>query len=106
MSRSVLTRCGHPGNGRAAAAQAIAGMIRTGLALRWGAVQDRRTAPVGGSLMRLRKGLSLVRGMPRSLTEDEQHRIAGAIVEHLERSNWKVEQGPVREGHGPNLMSK
>jgi hypothetical protein len=56
--------------------------------------------------MRLRKGLSLVRGMPRSLTEDEQHRIAGAIVEHLERSNWKVEQGPVREGHGPNLMSK
>jgi hypothetical protein len=44
--------------------------------------------------------------MRRSLSEDEQHKIAGAIVEHLEESNWKIEQGPVREGHGPGLMSK
>ena len=57
-------------------------------------------------LMGLRRGLRLVRGMRRSLTEDEQHKIAGAIVEHLEESNWRIEQGPVREGHGPGLMSK
>jgi hypothetical protein len=44
--------------------------------------------------------------MRRALTEDEQRRIAGAIVEHLEESNWKIEQGPVREGHGQSLMSK
>jgi hypothetical protein len=56
--------------------------------------------------MGLRKGLSLIRGMRRSLTEDEQHKLAGAIVEHLEQSNWKIEQGPSREGHGPHLMSK
>jgi hypothetical protein len=52
------------------------------------------------------RGLRLVRGMRRALTEDEQRRIAGAIVEHLEESNWKIEQGPVREGHGQSLMSK
>jgi hypothetical protein len=57
-------------------------------------------------IMGLRKGLSLIRGMRRSLTEDEQHKIAGAIVEHLEQSNWKIEQKPTREGHGPHLMSK
>ena len=56
--------------------------------------------------MGLRKGLSFIRGMRRSLTDDEQNKIAGAMVEHLEQSNWKVEQGPAREGHGPNLMSK
>jgi hypothetical protein len=53
--------------------------------------------------MGLRKELSLVRGMRRSLTEDEQHKIAGVIVEHLD---WNIEQGPTREGHGPHLMSK
>jgi hypothetical protein len=57
-------------------------------------------------LMGLRKGLSLVGGMRRSLTEDEQHKVAGAIVEQLERSNWKIEQGPEREGHGQHLMPK
>jgi hypothetical protein len=39
----------------------------------------------------MRKGLPLIRGMRRSLTEEEQHKIAGAIVEHLERRNWKIE---------------
>jgi hypothetical protein len=43
--------------------------------------------------------------MRRSLTEDEQHKIAGAIVEQLERSNWKIEQGPMPEGHS-RLMGK
>jgi hypothetical protein len=56
-------------------------------------------------LMGLRKGLSLIRGMCRSLTEDQQRVVAGAIVEHLESTNWKIEHGPVREGHGPKLMS-
>jgi hypothetical protein len=51
-------------------------------------------------LMGLRKGLSLVRGMRRSLTENQQRVVAGVTVEHLEQSNWKVEQGPTREGHG------
>jgi hypothetical protein len=31
----------------------------------------------------LRKGLRLIRGMRRSLTDDEQDRVAHAIVEHL-----------------------
>jgi hypothetical protein len=44
--------------------------------------------------------------MRRSLTEDEQHKVATAVVEHLESTNWKIELGPAREGHGPNLMSK
>jgi hypothetical protein len=41
-----------------------------------------------------------------ALTEDEQHKVATCIAEHLESTNWKIEQGPVREGHGPKLMSK
>jgi hypothetical protein len=35
-----------------------------------------------------------VRGMRRSLTDDEQDTIAREIVEHLELSNWKL--GPPR----------
>ena len=56
--------------------------------------------------MGLRKKLSLIRGMRRALTEDEQGKVATCIVEHLESTNWKIEQGSVREGHGPHLMSK
>jgi hypothetical protein len=55
-------------------------------------------------LIGLRKGLRPVRGMRRSLTEDEQRKIAGAIIEHLDESNWKIEQGPTREGHRLGLM--
>jgi hypothetical protein len=68
----------------------------------WTKADDLRLSVVMG----LRKGLGLIRGMRRSLTEDEQHVVAGAIVEQLERSNWKIEQGPPLEGHGPNLMSE
>jgi hypothetical protein len=68
----------------------------------WDKADELRLSVVMG----LRKGLSLIRGMRRSLTEDEQHKIAGVIVEHLEQSNWKIEQGPSREGHCPHLMSK
>jgi hypothetical protein len=66
----------------------------------WGKADELRLSV----LMGLRRGLSLVRGMRRSLTDDEQHTVAGAIVEHLEQSNWKIEHGPEREGHGPGLM--
>jgi hypothetical protein len=68
----------------------------------WGKAEELRLSVVMG----LRKGLRLIRGMRRSLSEEEQHKIAAAIVEHLEQSNWKIEQGPPREGHGPHLMSK
>ena len=68
----------------------------------WGKADELRL----GVLMGLRNGLSLIRGMRRSLTDDEQHKVANAIVEHLENHNWKIERGPPREGHGPHLMSK
>jgi hypothetical protein len=48
--------------------------------------------------MGLRKKLSLIRGMRRALTEDEQGKVATCIVEHLESTNWKIEQ--VRPGRG------
>jgi hypothetical protein len=68
----------------------------------WGKADELRLSVVMG----LRKGLSLIRGMRRSLTEDEQHKLADAIVVHLEQSNWKIEHGPAQEGHGPHLLSK
>jgi hypothetical protein len=40
------------------------------------------------------------------MTEDEQKTAAGIIVETLEAHNWRIEQGPPREGHGPGLMGK
>jgi hypothetical protein len=39
--------------------------------------------------------------MRLALTDDEQHKVADAIVEHLETHNWRIEPGPAREGHGP-----
>ena len=54
-------------------------------------------------VMGLRYGLFLCRGMRRSLTEDEQHKVAAAIVEHLERRNWKIERGPPLEGYGQRV---
>jgi hypothetical protein len=44
--------------------------------------------------MGLRKGLSLIRGMKKSLTEDQQQHIAETIVHEIETTNWKIEQGP------------
>jgi hypothetical protein len=57
-------------------------------------------------LMGLRTGLRLVRGMRRALTEDEQHKVADAIVTHLESTNWKIECGPPIEGHGQHIIPK
>ena len=54
--------------------------------------------------MGLRAGLRLVRGMRRTLTEEQQHTIARAIVEHLESTNWKIEKGPPAEGHGQHII--
>ena len=45
--------------------------------------------------MGLRKGLSLIRGMRRSLTEDEQHKVATAVVERLESTNSLHDAFPV-----------
>jgi hypothetical protein len=44
-----------------------------------------------------------IRGMRRALTDDEQDRVAHAIVEHLELSNWKIEEGSPQPGHGINI---
>jgi hypothetical protein len=55
-------------------------------------------------VMGLRAGLSLIRGMRRSLTEEEQDKVADAIVKHLESTNWKIEQGPPIEGHGQRIL--
>jgi hypothetical protein len=49
----------------------------------------------------LRKGLKRIRGARRTFTEEEQDKIAEAIVEDLTRSNWKFEQGPSAVGGSP-----
>jgi hypothetical protein len=42
----------------------------------------------------LRRALSLIQGMKKSLTEDQQRCVAETIVHELESYNWKIEQGP------------
>jgi hypothetical protein len=66
--------------------------------------KGRRTAPLclDGTAPRAQ----IVPGNAPALTEDEQHKIAAVIVEHLETHDWRIEQGPAREGHGPGLMGK
>jgi len=44
--------------------------------------------------MGLTKGLRLIRGMRRQLSEDERTRVAETIREQLMLSNWKIEKGP------------
>jgi hypothetical protein len=66
----------------------------------WGVADDLRLTVVMG----LRAGLALCRGMRRSLTEDEQNRVANAIVRHLETNNYRIEPGQPIGGHGTNLM--
>jgi hypothetical protein len=61
----------------------------------WSKADDLRLSVLVG----LRRGLKLCRGMRWALTEDEQNKVAAVIVEDLERSNWKIEQGPMPEGH-------
>ena len=54
-------------------------------------------------MLGLRKGLALIRGARRTFTEEEQKKIAAAIVDYLERSNWRFEQGPALQGHGQQI---
>jgi hypothetical protein len=72
---------------------------------------DLRSGPIGlvaatwiFLLNWVRKGLALIRGAPRTFTDDEQHTIARAIVEDLEKANWKIKQGPPAVRHGSELM--
>ena len=51
----------------------------------------------------LRKGLALVRGMRRAMTDVEQDRVADAIADHLKLANYSVEPGPPLTGHGQNF---
>jgi hypothetical protein len=53
--------------------------------------------------MGLTKGLRLVPGMRRQLSEAERDRVAAAIADHLHLSNWRIAPGPPLPGHGPNL---
>jgi hypothetical protein len=66
----------------------------------WTKAEDLRFSVMIG----LRDGLRLVRGMRRSLTENEQRKVAGAIAKHLESTNWKFEKGPPAEGHGQCII--
>ncbi len=52
-------------------------------------------------MMGLRKGLRLVRGMRRTLSEEEQQRVSAKIAEHLELANWQIEKGAPSQGAGP-----
>jgi hypothetical protein len=70
------------------------------LASMW--TRAERTGPC--CQMGLRSGLRVIRGMRRSLTEDEQHKVASAIVQRLESANWKIGKGPPSEGHGQHII--
>lgn len=50
-------------------------------------------------MMGVRKGFRLIRGARKAFSEDQEKAIAEAVVEHVERSNWKVEQEPSAPGH-------
>jgi len=54
-------------------------------------------------VMGLRKGLSLCRGMRRSLTEDQQNTVVIEIIKQLELSNYKIVQGPPLQGGASHL---
>jgi hypothetical protein len=51
-------------------------------------------------MLGLRKGLALISGARRTFTEDEQKKIAAAIVDDLKQSNWRFEQGRQWKGMG------
>jgi hypothetical protein len=57
-------------------------------------------------VMGLRQGLRLCHGMRRQLTEDEQHKVARAILAQMRLSNYKIEKGPPLAGHGAGWRFK
>jgi hypothetical protein len=65
-----------------------------------------REAMVFSVKLGLRRGLKLIRGMRRALADNEREVIAEAIVDDLERGNWKIEQGPDRQGHSRVMGSR
>jgi hypothetical protein len=69
---------------------------------RWTITDDLRLCIVMG----LRKGLRLIKGMRRALTEDEQNTIANEIVTHLRLANWEIRLGEPLAGHGTGPKSK
>jgi hypothetical protein len=44
--------------------------------------------------------------MRRQLTEDEQHKVARAILEQMQLSNYRIEHGPPLTGHGAGWRFK
>jgi hypothetical protein len=46
----------------------------------------------------LGKGAKLLHGLRRQLSEEDRKTIAKVILDHLERSNWRFERGPVTAG--------
>jgi len=62
---------------------------------KWPLTIDLRVCLVMG----LRKGLRLVKGMRRELSEEDEFRIADEIAAHLKLSNWEVRQGEPTPGH-------
>jgi hypothetical protein len=43
--------------------------------------------------------------MRKSLTDEQQDRVAETMIEELRRQNWKIEKGPMPEGHS-GIVSK
>jgi len=46
----------------------------------------------------LRKALKLVR-LKRQVTETDERLMADAVADHLRLANYRIEEGPVAEGH-------
>jgi hypothetical protein len=49
----------------------------------------------------IREGVDLIRDTRR--TEDQERVIAEAIVEHLEKGNWRIEPGSTERGAGESM---
>jgi len=57
-------------------------------------------------MLGLRKGLALVGGARRTFNEEEQKRIARAILDHLRLSNYTIAQGQPAYGHAALMPSR
>ena len=62
--------------------------------------------PPAGDQDASHRGLRLVHGMRRKLSEEERNRVADAIVDQMLRSTYKMDVGEPMEGHGPNLTPR
>ena len=57
-------------------------------------------------VMGLAKGLTRIRGMRRALTEEDQKKIAEAIIKELQTSHWKITRGPPLGGGAAHIAGK